>query len=146
MKLRIAAALAALLIGTSVQARDTIVLIPLADVIDEGESTGKLDGSVRFYLDGQRAPAVLDRFGEAVSNRKTNAANKSDAEACRWVVLSALVALQEEAQSRGANAVTDIISWYKRKTYRDPAKVECHAGALMAGITLKGNYAKVAAK
>jgi uncharacterized protein YbjQ (UPF0145 family) len=146
MKLRFAAALVLSCLSASALARDTVVLLPLADVIDESYSRGQLDGSVRFYLDGEHTPAVLDTLGEAVSNRKTNAVNKSDSEACRWVTLSALIALQEEARGRGANAVIGIVSWYKRRTYSDAEKVECHAGTIMSGITLRGTYAKVAAR
>lgn len=146
MKFRFALLLLLACAGGSAVARDTEVLLPLQDVTDDSYSRGQLDGSVRFYLEGQSTPAVLDTYGEAVSNRKTNAVNKSDSEACRWVTLSALVALQEEAKGRGANAVIGIVSWYKRRTFADAEKVECHAGAIMAGVTLRGTYAKVAAR
>jgi uncharacterized protein YbjQ (UPF0145 family) len=125
-------------------ARDTPVHLVLADVVDDANASGQLDGSVRFYLDGQHTPAVLDTFGEATSNRKTNAVNKSDAEACRWVALSALIALQQEARARGANAVIGITSQFKRRSFSDAEKFECNAGALMAGVAFRGTYATVA--
>lgn len=129
-----------------VTARDTTVYIPLDDVRDDSYAGGQLDGSVRFYLEGNPTPAVLDTLGEAITNKKTNALNKSDAEACRWVALSALIALQQEAKGRGANAVIGMTSYYKRRTYADADKIECHAGAIMSGVALRGTYAKVAAR
>ena len=71
--------------------------------IEEAKAAG-IDGSVRFYLAGQKTPTVVSRFGEDVTNKKTNGVGKSDAESCRWVALSALKALQEGAKDRGAIA------------------------------------------
>lgn len=139
----IAAVLAAVA-ATPVLARDTEHQLPLSEVIEMGQSSGKLDGSVKFYLKGQKTPKVLDRKGEGVSNRKTNAFNKSDVEACNWVALTALIALQDSAKSRGANAVIDLVSYYKKDTSASDTDYECHAGAMVAGVALKGTYAKVA--
>ena len=65
------------------------------------------------------------------------AASHSDPE--RWALLyAALIRLQEAAKAAGANAVTDITSYYKKNEWSDPSRYECHAGALMAGVALKG--------
>ena len=87
--------------------------------------------------------AIVERHGPATTNRKTNALNKSDEEACRWVLMSALVALQDAAKDRGANAVVDIVSNYKGREYASATRYECGAGTLMAGVALKGTYATV---
>jgi len=95
-----------------------------------------------FGIPGQPV-SVQQRLGEDVTNKKTNAANKSDAEACRWVALSALRALQDGARSRGANAVVDIVSYYKKNEFKSSTNYECYAGTILAGVALKGTYAKV---
>lgn len=137
--------LAALLSLSSVAtARDTRVEVSLQQVVEFGLAEGQLDGSVRFYLDGAATPPIAKKFGEGVSNKKTNAANKSDEEACRWVTLSVLVAFQNSARAQGANAVVDLVSYYKKNVWKDPAMIECRAGMLMAGVALKGRYAKLA--
>jgi uncharacterized protein YbjQ (UPF0145 family) len=82
-------------------------------------------------------------MGSGVSNRKTNAANKSDEEACRWAALSVLKEFQESAKKRGANAVVDIVSYYKKNEFKSASNYECYAGAFVAGVALKGTYAKV---
>ena len=132
-----------LVFSSSAFARDTRVEQPLADLLSSQEARDVgIDGSVRFYLAGQTV-AVQERLGEDVSNRKTNAANKSDEEACRWVALSTLRALQDGAKTRGANAVVDIVSFYKSNEFRSATNYECYAGAILAGVALKGTYAKV---
>jgi uncharacterized protein YbjQ (UPF0145 family) len=125
-------------------ARETRVELPLQELLDSPQAKeAGIDGSVRFYLAGQKHPAVVSKMGEDVANRKTNAANKSDEEACRWVTLSVLRAFQDTAKSKGANAVIDVVSYYKKNEFRSPSNYECYAGAIMAGTALKGTYAKV---
>lgn len=128
------------------QARDTELHLPFAEVLDMPQAKEKLDGSVKFYLAGQKTPKILERLGSNFSNRKTNGVGKSDEEGCRWAALSALIALQEEAKSKGANAVVDIVSYYKKDEFKSDTEYECHAGAVIIGVTLKGTYAKTAAR
>ena len=133
-----------LVFSSSAFARDTRVEQPLADLLSSQEARDVgIDGSVRFYLAGQKTPAVVSRFGEDVTNKKTNGVGKSDATSCRWVALSALKALQEGAKDRGANAVIDIVSYFKKKEFRSATNYECHAGGIMSGVAFKATYAKV---
>ena len=76
--------------------------------------------------------------------RKTNGVGKDDTFGCKWAALSALIALQEKAKQQGANAVIDIVSYYKKDVFSSPTEYECHAGAVIIGVALKGTYAKVA--
>jgi len=138
-----AAVLLALGLAQPAFARDTKLVLPVRDVLDSADAHGKIDGSVKFHFAGQKSPVVLEKLGGDVANRKTNAFNKSDEDACRWVMLSALIALQDKAKSLGANAVIDIQSFYKRNVFESATEYECHAGAMAAGVTLKGTYAKV---
>lgn len=124
-------------------ARDTPYMIALADVLAMPEANGKLDGSVKFFMKGQATPKVQQRFSEDVSNRKTNGVNKEDVEGCKWAALSALMAFQEKAKASGANAVIDIVSYYKKHEINNSTSFECHAGAVVIGVALKGTYAKV---
>ena len=124
------------------QARDTRLLVPLEEVIQMGLADGKLDGSVTFHLSGAATPAIKENLGDDVSNKKTNGVGKDDLTACRWVALSALIAFQASAKQKGANAVVDPHSFYKRKAFKDPVNFECHAGNIVAGVALQGTYAK----
>jgi len=141
--LLIATATALLALTSTASARDTRVEQSLRELISsQAAKDAGIDGSVRFYLAGQPV-SVQQRLGEDVTNKKTNAANKSDVEACNWVALSALLALQDGAKSRGANAVVDIVSYYKKNEVKSATNYECWAGTFVAGGALKGTYAKV---
>ncbi|MBB3295052.1 excinuclease ATPase subunit [Mitsuaria sp. TWR114] len=146
MKLRHSAAilLASMLAATAASARDTVLHIPLADVLSMPEAKDKLDANMKFFLAGQTTPKVLQRFSTDVSNPKTNGVGKTDEFGCKWAALSALISLQNSAKREGANAVIDIVSYYKKNEYRSATDFECHAGAIIIGVALKGTYAKIA--
>lgn len=144
MKVFSVAVLATLMAASfSADARETRLELSLQDVVqsDQAKAAG-LDGSVRFYMAGQ-GPSVASRLGQGVANRKTNALNKTDEEACRWVAISALLALQQSARKHGANAVVDIVSFYKKNEFRSSTNFECFAGGFVAGVALKGTYARL---
>lgn len=124
-------------------ARDTVLHLPLADVLEMPEAKEKLDPAMKFFLAGQTTPKVIKRFATDVSNPKTNGVGKSDEFGCKWAALSALINLQDSAKRHGANAVIDIVSYYKKHEYKSATDFECHAGALIIGVALRGTYAKV---
>ena len=128
--------------GTS-QARDTTHYLPFEQVVAEATASGKLDGSVKFYLAGTTPKGAEVIRRDVTTSKKTNAFNKTDEAACSWALQSALIGMQKAAKAAGANAVVDVASNYQHVEYKDSQKYECHAGALMAGVALKGNLAKV---
>lgn len=138
----IALIIASLLPGLS-QARDTVLNLDFAAVVQEATQAGKLDGSVKFYLAGATVPGKATALGELVTNKKTNAFNKTDEEACSWALQSALITLQDAAKKAGGNAVIDIVSFYKRKESRNAKTYECHAGTFVGGVAIKGQAARV---
>lgn len=141
--LRLAAAATLLLGALAAQARDTTLHLSIADALNTPEAQSKLDGSVKFYFGDQKTPKVLQTLGSDVSNRKTNAFNKSDEEGCQWAFLSAVLAFQDKAKEMGANAVINVVSYYKKDTFSSATEFECHAGTFVGGVALKGTYAKV---
>lgn len=127
-----------------VMARDDAMHMAFQDVLNSPAAKGKLDGTVKFYLAGAKTPKIVKKLNSDVSNHKTNGFNKSPDESCQWVALTALLSFQEHAKRLGMNAVVDIESYYKKNTYTSPTNYECHIGALMTGVALKGTYAQVA--
>jgi len=138
----VAAVLAACAAGS--WAADAEHKMSFAELMESAAAQQKLDGSVRLYLQGQKTPKVLETKGQDVSNKKTNAFGKDATTTCQWAALSALLALQEKAKRLGANAVIDIVSYYKKDAFSSPTDYECHVGAIMSGVAFKGTYAKVA--
>ncbi|MDR0588329.1 MAG: excinuclease ATPase subunit [Burkholderiales bacterium] len=125
-------------------ARDTVHQFDFQSVVDAALKDGQLDGTVKFYLKGAKVPGkVTKTFSEDVSNKKTNAANKTDEEACAWALRSALIAFQDSAKRQNANAVVDIVSYYKKKEFSSATQYECHAGTFVSGVAIKGRPAIV---
>jgi len=142
LKHTIGLGLIAALLSSPVLAADRTVYLPLEEAVAAAKAAGKIDGSVRFYLAGSGPKGqILQR--DSVTNKKTNAFGKSDAVACQYVAQSAIIALHNAAKQAGANAVTNIVSFYKRNEYKDATNYECHAGAVIAGVALKGDLTKV---
>jgi uncharacterized protein YbjQ (UPF0145 family) len=114
--------------------------------IAAGRAEGVLDGSVSFHFRGAATPRVQERRGAASTSRRTNGVGKSDEEACRWVMLSALKALQDAAKERGANAVVDLVSMTKNVEFASPTQYRCASGNIMSAVALQGEYARVAGR
>ena len=125
-------------------ARDTKLNLPI-DIAMQGKAKAEAtQGTVKFFFGDQKYPKVLEKMGMDTSNRKTNAFGKSDQTACNWVFLGALVALEKRAEQLGANAVVNIVSYYDKNEVSSPTDFECHSGAIMAGVALKGDFVKIA--
>lgn len=125
--------------SATASARDTRHQFPINDVLNNPEYASELEG-VKFYFGEQSHPAVVKSFGTDRTNKKTNAFNKSDEEACQWVMLSALKQLKSRADQLGANAVINIISNYKNDQKSSETEYTCGAGGLMAGVALIGEF------
>jgi uncharacterized protein YbjQ (UPF0145 family) len=143
------AALAAV-IGLSVfcvvpaAARNTVVPLSIAEGMASPEVHGKIDGTVQFYFGDTKHPAVLQDFGAYVTNRKSSSFLISDEKSCQRVFATTLIELQKRAHELGANAVINIHSYYDKEDVSSDTNVQCHAGGVMAGIALRGEFVKVA--
>jgi hypothetical protein len=135
--------MASLVLCGAAQARNTEYKLKIAEVLQDPEYRSKLGDTVTFYFGNQPAPPVVKSFGEFVTNRKTNSFGKADEEACRWAMLSALIELRDRAWKMGGNAVTNIVSYFKKDTASSESVYECHAGALIAGVALRGTVVKL---
>lgn len=120
-------------------ARDDRLMFPVKDAMAKGQTTkDKLDPDVRLYFGKQKTPAVEKKIGEWTSNKKTNATNKSDQEACEIAFVSAALSLQERAKKEGGDAVVNIRSVYKNENVENDTEYLCGAGTFMSGVALRG--------
>ena len=140
MKQLVLAAVLAVVPSTA-QARDTRYLLPIQDVLTMPEAAGRLDRNFKFFF-GSKGAAGGENRGEVVANAKTNASNKSDEVACRWVMLSALVELQQKAKRVGATMVVGIESYHRKIPFVSDTEYECHAGGWVAVVVLRGQAVK----
>lgn len=129
--------------SVSVQARDTKLLLPIKDGLNyvgkAGAAKDVLDPDVKLVF-GKGGGSII-RAG-VVANKKTNGFNKSDVDACHWAFLSAVKALQAAARDASATNVVNVVSYYKKHEFKSLTEYECHAGAFVVGVALKGDIAR----
>ena len=126
---------------TSVHAADTIHQFNFQEAVNRAVADGFLDGSVKFYLAGTKSGGKVIEKG-LVTNKKTNGFAKSAESSCDRVLRSALIQFQNTAKARGANAVTNIVSFYKSNETRSTTTYDCAKGTAIAGVALKGDIVK----
>jgi hypothetical protein len=145
MKIRIATtcALTALLAMSVAHARDDRLKMPIKDAMETVDAKDKLGTEVKFFFGSQPSPKPAQTFGTFTSNKKTNFANKSDAEGCQRAFLSAMIALKDRALREGGNAVINIHSIYKDEKFESATEYECGAGKIMGGVALRGTVVKL---
>ena len=131
------------LASTAASARDDIGKYSISELLATTKAEQALSQDIKLFFGNQNAGAIKSTYGEVQTNKKTNAVNKSDKEACQWVMLTALKALQSRARKEGMNAVVNISSYYKKRPFVSDTEFECGAGFLMAGVTLKGELVKL---
>lgn len=124
-------------------ARDTKNMFPIVDAMTSPDAKAKLNMGVQFFFGNSAHPAVAQDFGEFMSNKKTNGTNKTDQEACEWAFLSAMLSFQQRAIELGGNAVINIRSYYKQHDVSSETQYECGSGALMSGVTFRGDVVKL---
>ncbi|WP_110458892.1 excinuclease [Shewanella algidipiscicola] len=124
-------------------ARDDIGAYSISKVLSSETAKAKLGSDVQFYFGEQAYAEPIQKLGDLRTNKKTNAFNKSDNEACEWVFLSAMIALKKSAVERGGNAVVKIKSNYKNNLTSSETTFQCGAGALIAGVALTGEVVKL---
>lgn len=146
MKTRMTVITIALLcvVAGSAFARDTKHMYLIDAALNTPVARDKLGTAVKFYFGQQEHPPVARTIAEYTANRKTNAANKSDRVACEWVFLTAMLALRDRAVQDGGDAVINIKSFYKKNEVVSDTEFECHAGAFVAGVALKGTVVTLA--
>jgi uncharacterized protein YbjQ (UPF0145 family) len=139
----LACALALCGAASTAQARDTKLMLPLEAAMSDNDAQNRLGDTVKFYFGKQPTPAVDKRLGTDQTSQKTNSFGKSAEKSCNWAFLSAMLQLQKRARELGADAVVNIVSNYKNVEHSSETEFECHDGALMSGVALKGQFVKL---
>lgn len=143
MSLKKICAAAVLSLGAiaSAQAADKMHDFNFKDAVERAVADGALDGSVKFYLAGTKSGGKVIQKG-LITNKKTNGFAKSAESSCDHVLRSALIQFQNTAKAKGANAVTNLVSFYKSNETRSATTYQCAKGTAMAGVALKGDIVK----
>lgn len=142
MKLLKLAAITAVAIAVSACApRNDAQFYSIQDALNSPQAKEVLDPTIKLYF-GKPAPKGKVVKAGAKTSQKTNALNKTDAEACNWVFLSAVKRMQDGAKRAGATQVGNIVSNSENKEFKSTTQYECRAGRSIAGVALKGDIVK----
>ena len=126
------------------QARNDAFFLPIQDAIKADEAKPRLNNDIKLYFGDQPYPAVeVTLFHGFVAYKKGSIFEKTEVEACNLTFLAALVQIQERARRMGGNAVINIESFYKKRSFRSNDKYECHAGSAKTGVMLRGDIVKL---
>lgn len=129
----------ALAIVATVEARNDKHLLSINDAMQ----SANLDGSVRFFFTKQKTPAVAKGLGSASVHGKVSTRPERDEESCKAAFREALAALQKRANKAGADAVVNIVSYYRKETTSSASEFQCNAGAA-AHVMLRGEMVQLA--
>ncbi|WP_386698578.1 excinuclease ABC subunit A [Lonepinella sp. MS14436] len=140
MKFKLISITIAALVLAACSVRDTTHHLSINEALNSAAAKKTLNSNVKLYFAKSAKGTVLAK--DLVTNKKTNAANKTDVEACQWAFLSAVKQFQDRAVSMGATKVTNLVSYYKKNVYSSATEFECHAGHLISGVALKGDIVK----
>ncbi len=121
------------------EARDDRSLFSFADAMSTPDAQSLLQDDIAFHFGDGNHPAIKRNIGNWMSNKKTNAFNKSDLRACQRAFLSAMISLRDRARREGGDAVVNIVSYYKKNRFSSETDFECGAGNVVAGVTLRGD-------
>lgn len=102
----------------------------------------KPDGSVKFFFGKESTPRIASSLGSVKPHGKARTRRSDDIEACNVAFLAALMDFEQRAKKAGANAVVNIVSYYKNVEMASATKFECHAGAAAHAI-LRGDLVKL---
>ena len=124
-------------------ARNDKYLLPIKAALESTEAREKPDGSVKFFFGKQAPPPIVTKLATVTPHGKASTRRTDDMKACNAAFLAALVDFQKHAKKAGANAVVNIVSYYKNVEMASPTEFECHAGAAAHAI-LRGDLVKIA--
>jgi uncharacterized protein YbjQ (UPF0145 family) len=125
------------------EARNVVYTLAMDEVLRMPAAERELDGSVRFYLSGQEHMPAVIWHGEDVVRGNIRGAGEQEIESCKRAALKALVQYQEKARKLGANAIIDMVSYFKEQPYISRSAYECHAGSSTVVVVFKGSYVKL---
>jgi len=131
----------AIAIAAPAEARNDEHLFDVKDAIDTGTGNANLL-DIPYYFKGQSHPGVAKKIGTWASNRSSRGAFRSDEASCKVAFLSALIRLQERAQSEGGNAIIDIRSVTRGTTTESATQYRCVAGSVVVHVGLEGTVVK----
>ncbi len=118
----------------SAHAKSEVQLYSIEELLNSNDFQTRL-GDFQFSFGDY---AIGKPLGIANVKRSTNGVTKSDKAACQWAMISALLALKEEAQNLNGIAVQAIQSTITGTDYVSATHYQCMSGHTNSRVYLKG--------
>ena len=119
-------------------ARNSVTNYPIEAIRAQPEYAEKI-GDFRFEFGNAPKGKIL---GDTVSLQATNGVNKSDARACAWAALGALVKIKADALARGGTSVQGIVSASTETGLSSTSEFQCVSGFTNSRVRFKGKVVK----
>jgi uncharacterized protein YbjQ (UPF0145 family) len=129
--------------GTT-HARNVELILPIATALEVADAPDRPTGAVKFFFGTQTTPAIVTKIETHIATPKTSAMGKSDQRACQEAFLWTLLALEKRTQQKGANAVVNIVSFYRKREMASVTDFECHVGNVTVSVVLKADLVRIA--
>lgn len=113
------------LVATRAYSRDDKYVLPIKAALDSAGPRQKPDGSVKFFFGKESTPAIASSVGSVKPHGKARTRRSDDIEACNVAFLAALIDFEQRAKKAGANAVVNIVSYYKNVEMASATEFEC---------------------
>ncbi len=126
--------------------RDIKRHLPIGAALEAKDLQPKTDGSITMSFGKETTREGLKILRSDTTLGKVTLRGKSNETACHAAFVSALVELQKRAKQVGANAVVNIVSYYKKVEMSSTTEYECHEGSGYMAVALKGDFVKLADK
>ena len=123
--------------------RDIKRHLPIGAALEAKDLQPKIDGSITIIFGKETTREGLKPLRNDVAIGKERFRGKSNDSACNSAFLSALVELQKRAKQFGANAVVNIVSYYKKVEMSSTTEYECHEGSGYMAVALRGDFVKI---
>lgn len=127
-------------------ARNVKRLFPIAAAMDAKDLQPKLEGSTKLFFGKTKSPPGFKTVRTEIALGKVSLRGKSDDAACNSAFLTALSELEKRAKRQDANAIANIVSYYKRAEMSSATEFECHEGSGYMAVELRGDLGRLGEK
>ncbi len=140
-QIRYGVALSMLLLATpQALARNDAIMMPIAKAMATPGAQLNLAASVKLIFGTTPTAPIGQDFGNVATLRRTSLTENGP---CERVFVAALADLQKRASAVGANAVVNIVSYYNQHEFSSQDQYECHRGAAVSAVALRGEMVRL---
>lgn len=137
------ATIVALFTSSVLHAKNEVQYFDLKTALQSADFKKHLSGQITFKFgkgSGSNDTIIVPNL---TSNKKASRGGaKNEESSCQRALLNALITFEKRAIKEGGTKVVNLTGFYYKQPFDSKDKFQCGVGALMTGVTLKGDIAK----